>query len=478
MRHGGNKESEDVQAWLQLLAVPPTLLCALYFEDESYMGTEGISEGEGREVWTSVKRQGDYILKKHMVSAHSRNSKESGGNNYSKLEYVQILLGPFRRVVLHLHCLLVKLGLESPSSITTSCIRHEEPEDVPWITTKNKGKGRDLTNLSSLDAEEKKDKGEDVETEKSGEEGDKEKDANAGSNGEEDGEPKKTDNEDDDEDNSTEVPMLADLLDNNDDIMEVDPSTPKCPATSAKLTTTSKCRASTSPTTAHQMGKGVHKDITHASASSHQAPPSPTSDDLEDLQGTSCTMGGFARGKAMGVALNMADFDTNEESDALPVMGMLLVYKDGASPLEGAGPVGVKVPICYTDLWVHRLLVGDVRKDEGSRDVQASASAIGCASHTLACPVFRRRGPVRVLRSTSEGKGSERTIMKWLVPKGPPGYASNTIKNTLGPVLTAAAKKMVALTSSDILLWDAEDCFWEAKGSYSTVYLAVYYICT
>ncbi|KAF9495917.1 hypothetical protein BDN71DRAFT_1506265 [Pleurotus eryngii] len=92
-------------------------------------------------------------------------------------------------------------------------------------------------------------------------------------------------------------------------------------------------------------------------------------------------MGGFARGKAMGVALNMADFDTNEESDAPPVMGMLLVFKDGASPLEGAGPVGVKVPI----------------------------------------------------------------------------------KNTLGPVLTAAAKKVVALTNSDILLWDAEDRFWEAK---------------
>ncbi|KAF9492969.1 hypothetical protein BDN71DRAFT_1591342 [Pleurotus eryngii] len=104
------------------------------------------------------------------------------------------------------------------------------------------------------------------------------------------------------------------------------------------------------------------------------------------VENLTATRGGFARGKAMGVALNMADFDTNEESNAMLVIGMLLVYKDGASPLEGAGPVGVKVPI----------------------------------------------------------------------------------KNTLGPVLTAAAKKMVALTSSDILLWDAEDCFWEAKGSYST----------
>ncbi|KAF9488302.1 hypothetical protein BDN71DRAFT_1594021 [Pleurotus eryngii] len=259
----------------------------------------------------------------------------------------------------------VTLASITPST-TTSRIRHEEPEDVPQITTKNKGKGRDLTNLGLSDAEEKKDEGEDAEAEKSDEEGDKEKDANAGSNGEVDGEPKKTDNEDNDEDDSAEVSMPTDLSDNVNDTMEVDLTTPKRPATPTKPTTASKCRASISPTTAHQMGKGVCKDITHASAS--------------------CTMGGFARGKAMSVALNMADFDTNKESDAPPVMGMLLVYKDGASPLEGAGPVGVKVPI----------------------------------------------------------------------------------KNTLGPVLTAAAKKMVALTSSHILLWDAEDCFWEAKGSYST----------
>ncbi|KAF9496223.1 hypothetical protein BDN71DRAFT_1505923 [Pleurotus eryngii] len=136
-------------------------------------------------------------------------------------------------------------------SITTSCIRHEEPEDVPQITTNDKGKGRDLTNLGSLDAEEKKDEGEDAEAEKSDEEGNEEKDANAGSNGNEDGEPKKTDNEDNDENNAAEVTMPADLSDNNEDAMKVDPTTPKC------------------PTTARQMGKSLHKDITHASASSH-----------------------------------------------------------------------------------------------------------------------------------------------------------------------------------------------------------------
>ncbi|KAF9495922.1 hypothetical protein BDN71DRAFT_1506267, partial [Pleurotus eryngii] len=188
------------------------------------------------------------------------------------------------------------------SSITTSCIRHEEPEDVPQITTKDKGKGRDLTNLGLLDAEEEKDEGEDAEAEKSDEEGNEEKDADAGSNGNEDGELKKTDNEDNNEDNAAEVTMPADLSDNDEDAMEVDPTTPKRP------TTTSKRRASASPTTACQMGKGLRKDITHASASSHQAPPSPTSDNLEDLQGAFRTMGGFARGKAMGVALNMADF--------------------------------------------------------------------------------------------------------------------------------------------------------------------------
>ncbi|KAF9492636.1 hypothetical protein BDN71DRAFT_1509328, partial [Pleurotus eryngii] len=304
------------------------------------------------------------------LTATARTLQESGA----------LLAPPARRVGTG-----VTLAPITPS-ITTSRIRHEEPEDVPRIATKDKGKGRDLTNLGLSDAEEEKDEGEDAEAEKSDEEGNEEKDADAGSNGDEDGELKKTDNEDDDEDNAAEVPMPADLSDNDNDTMEVDPTTPKRPATPAKPTTASKRRASTSPTTARQMGKGVCKDITHASAFSHRAPPSPMSDDLDDLQGASHTMGGFARGKAMGVALNMADFATNEESDAPPVMGMLLVFKDGASPLEGAGPVGVKVPI----------------------------------------------------------------------------------KNTLGPVLTAAAKKMVALTNSDILLWDAEDHFWEAKGPYAT----------
>ena len=44
----GNEGSEDVRAWLQLLAAPPTLLRALDFEECSYAGTEGTSGGEGR----------------------------------------------------------------------------------------------------------------------------------------------------------------------------------------------------------------------------------------------------------------------------------------------------------------------------------------------------------------------------------------------------------------------------------------------
>ncbi|KAF9489498.1 hypothetical protein BDN71DRAFT_1512071 [Pleurotus eryngii] len=181
--------------------------------------------------------------------------------------------------------LIVKIPVtKKPTRAKKDKNMHEEPEDVPQITTKDKGKGRDLTNLGSSDAEEEKDEGEDAKAEKSDEEGNKEKDADAGSNGDEDGELKKTDDEDDNEDNAAEVTMPADLSDNDEDAMEVDPTTPKRP------TTASKRRASASPTTAHQMGKGLCKDITHASASSHQASPSPMSDDLEDLQGASRTV--------------------------------------------------------------------------------------------------------------------------------------------------------------------------------------------
>ena len=112
-------------------------------------------------------------------------------------------------------------------SIITSRIRREEPDDVPQIASKDKGKGRDLTNLGSSDAEEEIDEGEDDEEKKSDDEEEKELDVDLGD--EEDGEPKKTNDEDENEINDGEVTNPADLPDSDDDTMEVDPTTPKRP---------------------------------------------------------------------------------------------------------------------------------------------------------------------------------------------------------------------------------------------------------
>ena len=98
-------------------------------------------------------------------------------------------------------------------SITTSRIRREEPDDVPQIASKDKGKGRDLTNLGSSDAEEEIDEGEDDEEKKSDDEEEKELDVDLGD--EEDGEPKKTDDEDDNEIDDGEVTNPADLPDSD-----------------------------------------------------------------------------------------------------------------------------------------------------------------------------------------------------------------------------------------------------------------------
>ncbi|KAF4565542.1 hypothetical protein EYR36_002113 [Pleurotus pulmonarius] len=65
-------------------------------------------------------------------------------------------------------------------SITTSRIRHEEPDDVPQIASKDKGKGRDFTNLGSSDTEEEIDEGEDDEEKKSDDEEEKELDVDLG----------------------------------------------------------------------------------------------------------------------------------------------------------------------------------------------------------------------------------------------------------------------------------------------------------
>ncbi|KAF4568106.1 hypothetical protein EYR36_010114 [Pleurotus pulmonarius] len=65
-------------------------------------------------------------------------------------------------------------------SIITSRIRREESDDVPQIASKDKGKGRDLTNLGSSDAEEEIDEGEDDEEKKSDDEEEKDLDVDLG----------------------------------------------------------------------------------------------------------------------------------------------------------------------------------------------------------------------------------------------------------------------------------------------------------
>ncbi|KAF7424759.1 hypothetical protein PC9H_010070 [Pleurotus ostreatus] len=59
----GNEGSKDIQAWLQLLAAPPTLLRALYFQRESYAGTEGMGGGEGMR-WGDLNREARVQVRK------------------------------------------------------------------------------------------------------------------------------------------------------------------------------------------------------------------------------------------------------------------------------------------------------------------------------------------------------------------------------------------------------------------------------
>ncbi|KDQ22333.1 hypothetical protein PLEOSDRAFT_1109443 [Pleurotus ostreatus PC15] len=61
---GGN---EDVRAWLQLLAAPPTLLRALYFREESYAGTEGTGGGEGVRRGGEPTRGRDASAEKELI---------------------------------------------------------------------------------------------------------------------------------------------------------------------------------------------------------------------------------------------------------------------------------------------------------------------------------------------------------------------------------------------------------------------------
>ena len=92
-------------------------------------------------------------------------------------------------------------------------------------------------------------------------------------------------------------------------------------------------------------------------------PSSPIADDVNDLQGASRTMGGFARGKGHGVVPNMADFSKfllvifssatdscldTQPADLVPVRneGRVLVYKN--EDRTSAKARAVRVPLAYT----------------------------------------------------------------------------------------------------------------------------------
>ncbi|KAF9494923.1 hypothetical protein BDN71DRAFT_1431401 [Pleurotus eryngii] len=110
----------------------------------------------------------------------------------------------------------------------------------------------------------------------------------------------------------------------------------------------SKCQASASPIAHHhiaQCSKADHADDTtplpapmFANFDDYLLPSSPITDDVNDLQGTSCTMGGFTRGKGHGVA----DFNL------VPVRneGRVLVYKN--EDRTSAKARAVRVPLAYT----------------------------------------------------------------------------------------------------------------------------------
>ncbi|KAF9495332.1 hypothetical protein BDN71DRAFT_1431092 [Pleurotus eryngii] len=240
---------------------------------------------------------------------------------------------------------------EEPSVKTMTAILNES----------DKGKERDLTNLGSSDAEdepEEKDDNEDLGEEKklsdevadsvdddekkektsSEEEKEKtlsdEKDLDAGDD------QKSDDSADDKKPDSS-----------GEDAMDLDPNVTPCnpPA--------SKRQASAFPIAHYhiaQHSKADHADDTtplpapmFANFDDYLLPSSLIADDVNDLQGASRTMGGFARGKGHGVVSNMADFNT-QPADLVPVRneGRVLVYKN--EDHTSAKACAVRVPLAYT----------------------------------------------------------------------------------------------------------------------------------
>ncbi|KAJ8697716.1 hypothetical protein PTI98_004493 [Pleurotus ostreatus] len=233
----------------------------------------------------------------------------------------------------------------APRIVSTRVCR-ADPGDVPQVV--DKGKGRDLTNLGSSDAE---DEPEDNDEEEEDQEEEKKLSDEGPGEVDDDEEKEKTSSEEEKEKMlSDEVSNAGDdkSSDTGDDAMDLDSNiTPRnLPA--------SKRQASASPI-AHrhvaQRSKADHANNTPLPApvfaGFNDMPSSPIADDFNDLQGASRTMGGVARAKGHGVAPNMADFNT-QQADLVPIRneGRVLVYKHEDRTI--AKPRAVRIPLAYT----------------------------------------------------------------------------------------------------------------------------------
>ncbi|KAJ8691191.1 hypothetical protein PTI98_010785 [Pleurotus ostreatus] len=230
--------------------------------------------------------------------------------------------------------------------IVSTRVRRADPGDVPQVV--DKGKGRDLTNLGSSDAE---DEPEDNDEEEEDQEEEKKLSDEGPGDMDDDEEKEKTSSEEEKEKMlSDEVSNAGDdkSSDTGDDAMDLDSNiTPRnLPA--------SKRQASASPITHRhvaQRSKADHANNTPLPApvfaGFNDMPSSPIADDFNDLQGASRTMGGVARAKGHGVAPNMADFNT-QQADLVPIHneGRVLVYKHEDRTI--AKPRAVRIPLAYT----------------------------------------------------------------------------------------------------------------------------------
>ncbi|KAF9496237.1 hypothetical protein BDN71DRAFT_1505934, partial [Pleurotus eryngii] len=253
--------------------------------------------------------------------------------------------------------ILSESGAALALRIVSTCVCCADLGDVPQVV--DKGKGRDLTNLSSSDAE---DEPEDDDEEEEDQGKEKKLSDEGPGDVDDDEEKEKTSSEEEEKEKTSSDEKVSDagddkLSDAGDDkesdnsgehAMDLDPNvTPRnLPA--------SKRQASTSPI-AHrhvaQRSKADHaNDMPLAApvfAGFNDPPSSPIADDFDDLQGTSHTMDGVARAKGHGVAPNMADFNT-QQADLVSVRneGRVLVYNN--HDRTKANVHTVRVPLAYT----------------------------------------------------------------------------------------------------------------------------------